>query len=341
VAGTVGDSEWQFPIEILSISSCDVSGKEVAQLLCGLTRLHELEIMACDNITLLGVVAEKQTSLPGDETEETQATDLAVQSEIGGDDGILLLPSNLTSRLQTYSSSQLTLITPNGQNQKGGLQALRSLRKLSIFCPFPYSLQELRLRHAFSMNSDLDSIQTCLTRLEVEGIELRSEVLWHLLSMGQLRELNVLGTQFLSFPVPVQDEQEQLLLSRSCKLYKLRTGDIQGFLCGSVCRVLSFSLTILDLYLYQEVEGFTKEQEEALHLLTSLQELKFNKLRSLPEGLNKLTSLKRLEISNCPSIRCLPKDGLPSSLQILHVSVCGNDELKEQCRQLTIPEIHT
>jgi hypothetical protein len=97
------------------------------------------------------------------------------------------------------------------------------------------------------------------------------------------------------------------------------------------------------LYLYQEVEGFTKEQEEALHLLTSLQELKFTGLRSLPEGLNKLTSLKRLQIVRCPSIRCLPKDGLPSSLQILHVRYCGNDEIKEQCRQLTgtIPEIYT
>uniref|UniRef100_A0ACD5TLJ1 Uncharacterized protein n=1 Tax=Avena sativa TaxID=4498 RepID=A0ACD5TLJ1_AVESA len=360
VAGTVGDSEW--PIETLSISSCDVSGKEVAQLLCGLTRLRKLKIMYCKNITLLGVVAEKQTSLPsspGDETEETQATDLHQQhvSEIGGDDGLLLLPSNLTSCLQTLyfgSSSQLTLITPNGQNQKGGLQALRSLRKLSIFycreflsaysssscCPFPSSLQELSLRRVYMKTLECLSNLTCLTILEVEGIELRSEVLWHLVSMGQLRELNVLGRQFLFFPVPVQDEQEQLLLSRSCKLYKLRTGDIEGFLCGSVCRVLSFSLTILHLYSCREVEGFTKEQEEALHLLTSLQELEFNKLRSLPEGLNKLTSLKRLEISYCPSLRCLPKDGLPSSLQILHVRYCGNDELKEQCRQLTIPEIH-
>jgi Leucine-rich repeat (LRR) protein len=249
----------------------------------------------------------------------------------------------------------LTLITPNGQNQKGGLQALRSLRKLSInyceeflsayssssCCPFPSSLQELSLRRVYMETLECLSNLTCLTILEVEGIELRSEDLWHLLSMGQLRELDALGTQFMSFPVPVQDEQEQLLLSRSCKLYKLRTGDIQGFLCGSVCRVLSFSLTILDLYLYQEFEGFTKEQEEALHLLTSLQELKLHELRSLPEGLNKLTSLKRLVISDCPSIRCLPKDGLPSSLQTLDVSYCKNDELKEQCRQLTIPEIKT
>uniref|UniRef100_A0ACD5V902 Uncharacterized protein n=1 Tax=Avena sativa TaxID=4498 RepID=A0ACD5V902_AVESA len=351
VAGTVGDSEWQLPIETLGIGWCDVSGKEVAQLLRGLTRLRELQIIGCDNITLLG-----------DETEETQATDLHQQhvSEIGGDDGLLLLPSNLRGCLQTLDfscCSQLTLITPNGQNQKGGLQALRSLRELSISycsnflvtysssscCPFPSSLQELRLRHNYMKTLECLSNLTCLTRLQVDGDELRSEVLWHLVSMGQLRELYVLGSQFMFFPVPVQDEQEQLLLSRSCKLYKLRTGDIEGFLCGSVCRVLSFSLTILDLYLYQEVEGFTKEQEEALHLLTSLQELSLYELRSLPEGLNKLTSLKRLKISMCPSIRCLPKDGLPSSLQTLDVSCCENAELKEQCRQLTgtIPEIYT
>uniref|UniRef100_A0ACD5VBT7 Uncharacterized protein n=1 Tax=Avena sativa TaxID=4498 RepID=A0ACD5VBT7_AVESA len=348
VAGTVGDSEWQLPIETLGIGWCDVSGKEVAQLLCGLTRLRKLKIEGCKNITLLG-----------DETDLHQQH----VSEIGGDDGrILLLPSNRTGCLQTLHisfCSQLTLITPNGQNHKGGLQALHSLRKLSIFdcpkflsaysssscCPFPSSLQKLTLKHVYMETLECLSNLTRLTRLDVREDRLRSEGLWHLVYMGHLRELDVFGSPNF-FPVPVQDEQEQLLLSRSCKLYEFKTDDIQGYLCGSVCRVLSFSLTSLHFSFFPEVECFAKEQEEALHLLTSLQELVFrvsNKLRSLPEGLNKLTSLKRLEISMCPSIRCLPKDGLPSSLQILHVSVCGNDELKEQCRQLTgtIPEIDT
>jgi Leucine-rich repeat (LRR) protein len=193
---------------------------------------------------------------------------------------------------------------------------------------------------------ELLSNLTSLTMLSVGGRDLRSEGLWHLLTMGQLSVLDIYGSpKFFVDCFPHQDEQELLLLSRSSKLHKLVTRDIEGFLRAPVCKVLSLSLTILR-FLWGEIEGFTKEQAEALHLFTSLQELEFwwcRELRSLPEGLNKLTNLKTLRIYNCPAIGCLPKNGLPSSLQILDVSGCKNEELKEQCRQLrgTIPEIKT
>jgi len=92
------------------------------------------------------------------------------------------------------------------------------------------------------------------------------------------------------------------------------------------------------------MERFTKEQEDALLILASLQILDFsafNKLQSLPAGLYKLTNLKKLRVYECPAVRSLPEDGLPKSLQELNVSRCGNEELKQQCKGLmgTIPEI--
>jgi Leucine-rich repeat (LRR) protein len=90
------------------------------------------------------------------------------------------------------------------------------------------------------------------------------------------------------------------------------------------------------------MERFTKEQEDALLILASLQELYFSgfsKLQSLPAGLHKLTNLKKLVVGSCPAVQSLPEDGLPKSLQELRVS--GNEELKQQCRGLvgTIPKI--
>jgi hypothetical protein len=92
------------------------------------------------------------------------------------------------------------------------------------------------------------------------------------------------------------------------------------------------------------MERFTKEQEDALHLLASLQHLEignFDKLQHLPAGLHKLSNLKRLEVYECPAVRSLPKDGLPESLEVLDVRWCRNEELIQQCRGLlgTIPRI--
>jgi Leucine-rich repeat (LRR) protein len=75
----------------------------------------------------------------------------------------------------------------------------------------------------------------------------------------------------------------------------------------------------------EELERFTKHQEEALQLLTSLETISFwecNKLQCLPAGLHKLPNLKILKIMNCAAMQSLPKDGLPSSLQVLQIQKC-------------------
>jgi Leucine-rich repeat (LRR) protein len=90
--------------------------------------------------------------------------------------------------------------------------------------------------------------------------------------------------------------------------------------------LLSSSLTVLHFFGNKEVERFTKEQEEALQLLTSLESITFwecHKLQCLPAGLHRLPNLKRLlHIDGCEAIRSLPKDGLPNSLQELGIYNC-------------------
>uniref|UniRef100_A0A8R7VFS6 Uncharacterized protein n=2 Tax=Triticum urartu TaxID=4572 RepID=A0A8R7VFS6_TRIUA len=129
-----------------------------------------------------------------------------------------------------------------------------------------------------------------------------------------------------------------------CKLQELYTDDAMRLLSVPICNLLSSSLSILCFSGNQEMECFTKEQEGALHLLVSLQKLKFcnlSKLQSLPAGLQKLTNLKELSVYSCPVIRSLPEDGLPKSLQKLNVWNCGSAELKQQCEELvgTFPKI--
>ena len=89
--------------------------------------------------------------------------------------------------------------------------------------------------------------------------------------------------------------------------------------------MLSSSLTELHFWGDEEVARFTKEQEEALRLLTSLERILFcgcDKLQCLPAGLHRLPNLKRLDICLCAAIWSLPKDGLPSSLQELEIYSC-------------------
>jgi len=88
----------------------------------------------------------------------------------------------------------------------------------------------------------------------------------------------------------------------------------------------SSSLTELALDENHDMEHFTKEQSEALQMLTSLQLLRielYSRLQSVPEGLSGLPNLNRLDIWSCGSFRSLPKGGLPSSLVELRISFCG------------------
>jgi len=199
--------------------------------------------------------------------------------------------------------------------------------------------------------------------------DLRGGGLWPLVEQGCLTELCLIETPkfqfFTGWELLLPHDEERH--SYSSKLKSLRTDHLAGVLTLPICSLLSSSLTKLNFYENKEVERFTEEQEEALHLLNSLQELQFSyceKLQRLPAGLAKLINLKILRIWHCPAIQVLPEDGLPSSLQELLISRCPSikslpkdalpsslrrlkvfngisEELKSQCRKLrgTIPII--
>ncbi|KAM0838398.1 hypothetical protein ACQ4PT_060983 [Festuca glaucescens] len=311
--------------------------------------------MNCENITQLpvGVFVQQTTS---------------IASEVEEEDGLLLFPAHLSESLRELviqRCPELVLVDPSTSlPARGGFQALRSLQRLGIFnspkilsvdsvscCPFPSSLQSLDLNGVEGMGT-LEALSnlTSLTRLELWncGEDLRCKGLGPLLTTGgQLRELVVRGSpRFFGGwdPNPRQvmqaegEEQElqQLVSTPSySKLQKLWTDEAMGLLAVPICSFLSSSLTHLHLHENKRIKHFTKEQEDALHILAFLQELVFSeflKLQHLPAGLNKLTNLKHLEVYSCPAVRSLPKDGLSKSVQELYVSYCGNEELIQQCR---------
>nr|CAH66836.1 OSIGBa0148A10.13 [Oryza sativa] len=309
--------------------------------------------------------------------EEGVVPQLAMDQE--DDDGMLIFPAHLSNSLQRLELSSCpelildvarpALPTSHEEGTGGwGLQSLHSLQILHIWhcpkflstynapgCPFPSSLQRLEIAGCKEGVQTLDFISNLnfLTELHIDdcGEDLRCEGLWPLLTQGQLSKLYVLRTpRFFAGLDPIlgvlQDGQEQQLSPLQCssKLQELHTDDFAGVHVKPICRLLSSSLTKLVLGWNDEVGRFTKEQEEALQLLISLQDLHFwvcTNLQCLPAGLHRLTSLKRLVIIGCPSIRSLPKGGLPSSLQELDVRASWNEKFKQRCRKLkgTIPEI--
>ncbi|VAH24218.1 unnamed protein product [Triticum turgidum subsp. durum] len=345
--GGQGNGEWQLPVEHIKISNLNGnSGKELTELLPHLPKLSNLDIQHCKNIEQLVVGVNVQQTTPA--TSE------------------LVFPAHLFDSLRElkfYACQELVLVDPPTLLPRGvWLQALRSLQRLTIQeCPkflsafsfsghlFPSSLEFLKLTGVKGMGTvePLSNLSS-LTRLELYrcGEDLKCQGLQSLLTTsGQLNKLRVIGSPgFFANWVPnpereledVQGGEEQPVSSTLQELY---TYVDEGLLSAPVCSVLSSSLTMLKLQGggCEGMERFSKEQEDAFQLLSSLQQLHFScfqKLQQLPAGLRNLTSLKELMIYDCPAISSLPKDGLPKSLQKLWVSNCGNQELIQQCRGL-------
>jgi len=371
--GGQGDVEWQLPVEHIKINHLNGnSGKELTELLPHLPKLYKLEIMECINIKQLVLGVDLQQAISAAPEMEKHEITVVEEEE---DDGMLLFPPHLFDslrELEFHNCRKLVLVDPPTLVPGGGwLQALRSLQILRIDCSpkflstfsfshhlFPSSLQSLKLTGVEGMGtleplSNLSSVTSlefyhCGDYLKCQG--LRSL----LTTRGKLHKLRVFGSPrfFADWdPNPrraledVGGEEQQTQLVSST-LWGLCTDEAVGLLAAPICSFLSSSLTELNLHWrgFKGMERFSKEQDDALQLLSSLQTLKlnfFHELQQLPTRMRNLTNLKILSIYECPAVLSLPNDSLPQSLQELDVRYGCSEELKQQCRGLvgTIPKI--
>ncbi|WVZ76937.1 hypothetical protein U9M48_024851 [Paspalum notatum var. saurae] len=355
-------AQYRFPIEYMSIEQCGVTGKELTHLLTCTPNLSNFDLQQCNNIRGLDVADQQQSkattpspspSSSGNEgVDEVQNTAAALAAD---DDGVLLLPPQLQA-LGIYSCPDVVLhfdplddsteAAPRTGERGGGLQGLKSLQSLRIyFCPrffssyswssssssyapFPTSLKELSLAGGVEGMETLLPLSnlTSLTHLTISDCgDLRGEGLWPLLAQGHLTTLTVYKTPnfFVGSERSLSHEQE--LPSSSSEPHTLRTDDVAGILSTTICKLLSSWLTKLEFTCVDETECFTEKQEEALVLLTSIEEIRFvfcKKLQGLPAGLHGHSKLKRFEIYRCEAIQSLPKDGLPASLRELKIASC-------------------
>ncbi|XP_044415706.1 uncharacterized protein [Triticum aestivum] len=113
-------------------------------------------------------------------------------------------------------------------------------------------------------------------------------------------------------------------------------------LTTSICKGLTCLQSLIIQNLKCEARRLTDDQESALLLHKSLQELVFNDcgyLVHLPAGLHGLPALKKLKIISCSSILRLLKEELPPSLVELEIDFCSV-ELAKQCRLLATSKLN-
>uniref|UniRef100_A0A0E0R617 BED-type domain-containing protein n=6 Tax=Oryza TaxID=4527 RepID=A0A0E0R617_ORYRU len=275
----------------------------------------------------------------------------------------LMREVSLTS-LQLHSCTALQELTircarSQSLNSLEGLQSLGNLRLLQVKglrahmgYLLPQSLEELCINNCFiqTLCPRFQMNLTCLKKLEVHhsefliSLELQSCTALEELTIKYCKSLAVLeGLQFLYGLRSLQVHEcprlppclDNLSWQGHLRLEKLCIDDT-SILTTSFCKHLT-SLEYLKIYGFRSEEGrLTDEQERALQLLTTLQELQFiscDYLQDLPAGLHSLPSLKRLEIWGCYRIRKLPEKGLPPSLEELDIYGCSK-ELDDQCRTL-------
>ncbi|XP_037463425.1 putative disease resistance protein RGA4 [Triticum dicoccoides] len=217
-------------------------------------------------------------------------------------------------------------------------------------CPFPASLRKLDVEEEPSMKSmGLLSNLTSLTTLSLkECSNLTVDGFNPLIAVNliklQVHRCNTLAADMLS---KVASQRAKLLLPAGyiSRLEVLRVDDICGLLVAPICNLLAPALHTLEFESDDEwMEGFTEEQEKALQLLTSLQNITFfdcRCLESLPKGLHRLSSLKELRVVDCQRMISMPKEGLPVSLRKLEMRGYWAPWLDKQIEEIkrTYPDL--
>ncbi|KAJ1282307.1 hypothetical protein BS78_03G041600 [Paspalum vaginatum] len=188
---------------------------------------------------------------------------------------------------------------------------------LSIkFCPQITSLElspEIRLEYLV--------VEDCLQLRSLNCMQ----------TLVRLRELNVLRSpKFVDGWKNLIQQTEGSHQGFFASLKRLHIDD-SSFLAVPICRTLGY-LQYLMIDSDQQIVSLTEDQEQAFCKLTSLQTLVFKEcpnLHTLPARLHQISSLKRLDLLSCESIKSLPHQGLPGSLENLFIAGCS--QLREKC----------
>nr|CAB3488342.1 unnamed protein product [Digitaria exilis] len=303
-----GKVNWQISVERLHVAKSCVTGKELTRLISHLPKLSDLFIRRCQKITQIGVAGEQQ-----------QLT------------AHITAPSTSAARLEDAEASyEQQGTSEEEETEKGGDDGL-----LLLPAHLSNSLRRLETKDCRELSLLLVAYPPlpdgggCKTEKGGDGGGLHA--------LRSLEELYIIRC-------PRLFDAYKTSSSCTCRfpfppsLRKLVIWVAKGFLDAPICTILSSSLAKLTL-VGDDAVRFTKEQEDALQLLASLQDLEFrsfDKLQCLPTCLHTLSKLKRLEIRYCDVISSLPEDGLPVSLQELDLSSCDNEELNQQCRNFIL-----
>lgn len=350
-------------LEHLHIHSCGITGKWLSLMLRHAPALLVLKLGACPQITQLSIEEEENSQSNLISTLQASSSgnrDYALASSVP--EGLLRIPLTLVSTLQEMDIAVFPHLT--FKRSMGGLSGFNSLEKLTIwYCPELLSSLVHIVRTDGQMNGrcllpqslgylvigDYSGVMlqpcfprnlTCLKKFQIWSNESLESLQLH--SCTALEELNILGCPSLTSLEGIQSVRHLSVFSSPSlppylehfsrqgyalypQLEKLVTDD-PCILTTPFCKQLT-SLQRLELRTCEsKAIRLTDEQERALLLVMSLQELQFWKcsyLMDLPGELHRLPFLKKLEIGNCQRILWLPEKGLPPSLEELNVSCHG------------------
>ncbi|CAM0870088.1 unnamed protein product [Alopecurus aequalis] len=290
-------------VQYLHLEDLSISGELFSKVLRFFPALSKLTITDCKNLELVPV-------------------------ENGG-----LLDLRMIQSFTGYNCGKVFSRWPIGE-VGGGAHATKT---------FPTCLRELNIFLEPSMQSmALLSKLTSLTRLYLKYCEELTMDGFNPLITVKIKKLSIYAMsnnqmKFIAGDLLSEIGRSRLLHAGSFQLEEFKVDSTSAVLTTPICSHLSVCLDTLIFSFDQQVTAFTKEQEQALQLLTSLQFLYFircKKLQSLPQRLPDLSSLKILTIHMCGEMLSLPpKDGLPTSLEALYVSGCS-PELIEQAKRL-------
>ncbi|KAF7099309.1 hypothetical protein CFC21_100951 [Triticum aestivum] len=204
--------------------------------------------------------------------------------EIHGDEEcVMQLPSSSSLQELTFSGCKGLVLVPveNGggiQEDKSLLQSLTIYRCSELFCRWPMEESETICYFPASLMALLSNLTALTTltlwlcsNLTVDGF---NPLIAANLIQLQVGGCNTLAADMLS---EVASQRAKLLLPAGyiSRLEVLRVDDICGLFVAPICSRLAPALHTLEFWSDKRTESFTKEQEKALQLLTSLQTLEF------------------------------------------------------------------